>query len=368
MDKARGILSLAGQAVSRRLWPGKTPKIFYIAPNADWIIDWIGRYLTTILPRKFNVQAEIISEPKWQIGQILHYGTLWSYLGNLGTSHNARNSVVATVFHGFMGKKENPFNEALDKLVANQGELAKLVTASTLMRDRFISWGIDEHHIATIPLGIDLAVFKPAGPSQKKKIRQQLGIDNDAFCIGSFHKDGIGWDQGFEPKLIKGPDVFLKVIEKLKQSVKLHILLTAPARGFVKRGLDNLNVPYTHHILDNYYDIANYYHALDAYLVPSREEGGPLGVLEALATGIPLISTRVGLAPDIVTHGVDALLSQVEEVNDLAENMYRIVEDLELRRSMEIKGLETIQAYDWQIIAARYYKEVYKPLVETRPE
>ena len=68
-----------------------------------------------------------------------------------------------------------------------------------------------------------------------------------AFVVGSFQKDGVGWEEGLEPKLIKGPDVLLAAVERLRQRVpELWLLLTAPARGYVKEGLERIGVPYRH--------------------------------------------------------------------------------------------------------------------------
>lgn len=365
MGKLRGTISLAKQALLRRLLPGWSPKLYYVAPGADWIIDWVGRYLARDLPRLFGLQTSITANPRWLSGQIIHYGSLWSYVGHISAEQNRRNHIVATVFHGYREAQAGPFDEALDKLLAHYGELEKLVTASTMMRDRFISWGVDAGKIATIPLGIDLSLFVPPLAGKKEAMRAQLGIPADAFCIGSFHKDGTGWEEGLEPKHIKGPDVFLKVIERLRNNYKVHVLLTAPARGYVIQGLEKMGIPYTHHVLKDYPAIVDYYHALDAYIVPSREEGGPSGVLEALACGVPLVSTRVGLAPDVVEHDVSGLLLESEDVEGLAASLASLVDSKQEAHRLAQNGLLTIRDYDWEIISKTYYLEVYGPIVET---
>ena len=48
-------------------------------------------------------------------------------------------------------------------------------------------------------------------------IRNLLGIPRNSILIGSFQKDGVGWKEGIKPKLIKGPDIFVKVLDKLNQ-------------------------------------------------------------------------------------------------------------------------------------------------------
>ena len=53
----------------------------------------------------------------------------------------------------------------------------------------------------------------------KINLRRELNIPETSFLIGSFQKDGNGWGRGEEPKLIKGPDIFLEVIEVLKNKV-----------------------------------------------------------------------------------------------------------------------------------------------------
>jgi glycosyltransferase involved in cell wall biosynthesis len=114
--------------------------------------------------------------------------------------------------------------------------------------------------------------------------------------------------------------VLLAAFERLQARVpELHVLLTGPARGFVRQGLERLGIPYRHVLASSRADLARAYHALDVYLVASRQEGGPKAVLEAMATGVPLVSTRVGQATELVEHGVNGWLVAVEDADALAE-------------------------------------------------
>jgi glycosyltransferase involved in cell wall biosynthesis len=136
--------------------------------------------------------------------------------------------------------------------------------------------------------------------------------------VGSFQKDGVGWGDGNEPKLIKGPDVLVAVLERLRVHVSgLHVLLSGAARGFVQRGLTAAGIPYIHRWSDRYAALTRFYQACDLVLVTSREEGGPKAVLEALASGIPLVSTRVGQATDLIASGSNGWLAPVDDVDAL---------------------------------------------------
>ena len=182
--------------------------------------------------------------------------------------------------------------------------------------------GIDPAKVFRIPIGIELAHFRPRTPESCRTVRAELGLPQDAFVVGSFQKDAVGWGEGREPKPIKGPDVLVRTLAELRERVpELHVLLSGPARGYVKEGLERHGVPCVHRLLDRYEGVARLYHALDAYLVPSRQEGGPKAVLESMASGVPLVSTRVGQAVDLVRDGENGWLVDVDDVAGLVERL-----------------------------------------------
>src|SRR4029453_13118773 len=82
---------------------------------------------------------------------------------------------------------------------------------------------------------------------------------------------------------------------------------------------ERLGIPYRHVLLRSREELARAFHALDLYVVASRQEGGPKAVLEAMATGVPIVSTRVGQAADLIEHGVNGWLAEVEDSMSLAE-------------------------------------------------
>ncbi|MEX2160729.1 MAG: glycosyltransferase family 4 protein [Anaerolineales bacterium] len=256
------------------------------------------------------------------------------------------------------------FKEAFDKVLSSEAKFAKIHTASSIMQQRLLAWGVSAQRLVRIPLGVDLKAFIPATEQQKSERRRELGIPEKAFCIGSFHKDGVGMDAGDEPKPIKGPDILLKVVEGVSRQHPVFVLLSAPARGYVKAGLERLGVPYAHVVLDDYLQMPRLYRAIDLYLLTSREEGGPKGVLESLASGIPIVATRVGLAPDVIRPGENGLLADSEDVPSLVGHVMDLIESPGLRTRFAVNGLKTITDYDWSSIAARYYAEIYKPILE----
>ncbi|ODS40454.1 hypothetical protein BEH94_05950 [Candidatus Altiarchaeales archaeon WOR_SM1_SCG] len=236
-------------------------------------------------------------------------------------------------------------------------------TACNLSKEKLVKWGVPGDKIVVIPLGVDLNIFKPVSEEKKKHIRKNIGLPPDKIILGSFQKDGVGWGEGLDPKWVKGPDTFVEVASKLKENHDIFVLLTGPARGYVKKGLDKRGIGYKHIFLENYLEIPKYYNALDLYLVTSREEGGPKAIVESMASGVPIVSTKVGMSPDIINDGYDGFLTDIEDVEGLVEKASKVIENKKLRDKLINNALNIVKDYSWENIAKRYYKEIYHKLL-----
>lgn len=358
MSIPRGIRSLLSLVSPR----SKSPSLYYVAPFSNWSLDWDAYYITTNIKKQFALNASVVRTTKGLLGHIVHYASLWDLVAHVDALRRGWNKNIGTIFHGHKDKPE--FKDALERVLINIDALDRLHISCSIMEKRFISWGVDPQKLVRIPLGVDLERFGPVGEEERLVKRRELGIPEDAFCIGSFHKDGQGMAEGNVPKLIKGPDVLVDALTRIHARHKnIFVLLTAPARGYVKQGLEAAGIPYLHVVEEDYHRIPRLFDAIDVYLLASREEGGPKGVLEALASGVPFVGTRVGLVPDVVTDGEDGLLAEIEDPAALATAVERLIDDVELRQRLVRHGLQRIQQFAWPVIASRYYRELYEPLL-----
>ena len=140
------------------------------------------------------------------------------------------------------------------------------------------------------------------------------------------------------------------------------MILTGPARGYVKKRLDKAGITYLHRYIDDYEKIVDYFHVLDFYLIASRVEGGPKAILESWASGIPVISTAVGMVPDIAQDGQNALLTGPENITALTQQAERLIAGFSLKEKLRADGLQTVQNFSWEQIAENYYQKLYHPL------
>jgi glycosyltransferase involved in cell wall biosynthesis len=222
------------------------------------------------------------------------------------------------------------------------------------MEELVLETGMAAAKVHRIPIGIDAEAFPLRSPEDVATARSLFELPESAFVVGSFQKDGVGWGEGLDPKLIKGPDVLLAVAERLKERIpETTFLLTGPSRGFVKAGLERLGIPYRHVVLRDVDAVARAYEAIDVCLVASRDEGGPRAVLEAMATGVPLVTTRVGQAADLVLHRENGWIVESEDVDGLVLWTVHVAESDELDRVLAA-GRETAEANSYPALRPRW--------------
>jgi len=330
----------------------------YVVEAANWSIKWDGKYITESLNKLNLMKARTTTSYLGLRNQIVHFGSLNTFLRENGfyKSHES-NKAVLTWFHFVPGDTRSK------NITEAQKYLNIIHTSCNITKNNLISLGVESEKIVVIPLGVDLSLFKPVSIEEKQKIKKQLGLPSDKIIVGSFQKDGVGWGKGLKPKLIKGPDIFVKVIGKLAKSYPIFVLLVGPARGYVKQELEKRKIFYKSvGYLKNFREIVRYYHALDLYLITSRIEGGPKQILEAWASGIPVVSTKVGMVPDISTDGENILLAEIEDIDEIVYKTEMIIKTKGLREKLIKNGLRVVQNYSWGKIAQRYYSEIYSKL------
>lgn len=349
-----------------RAWLGAAPRVYQISDQANWSLYWDGHYLTHYLRQNHGVNAQHVGAIGQVRHQVLQFVDRYPYLHGKFKEVHPSNTVFLTWYHGDLNDPNPDIQQLFDQLPHALPHLEGIVTSCQTSQQVLIDMGIPAAKIHLIPIGIDLRHFAPPTPAQRAHIREKLGIPPDALCIGSFQKDGQGWGEGMEAKPVKGPDIFLAVIAELAKSYpNLLVFLTGPARGYVKQGLEAIGVKYIHQYLENYLDIAPCYHALDLYLITSRSEGGPKALMESWATGIPLVSTQMGMPADWIQHGQNGMLAAVEDSQGLAAAARELIENPALADRCRQGGLTAVPALDWAGIAAQHYA-LYEPFLKRR--
>ena len=297
---------------------GWTPysRLFLAYDVEGWVLEYEARQLD----RTARGLGVAVGAARWAKGvdrqSIFHLSQFTLLLHDF---EKRENRLGFAYFHGRPGTPGMPeFDACFETMRRRHAEIDRVQVTNRVMEELILETGISAEKLHRIPIGIDTAAFRPRTPASRAAARRALGLPEYAFVLGSFQKDGVGWGDGLEPKLIKGPDVLLDVASRLRERVpEIVFLLTGPSRGYVRAGLERLGVPCRHVLLPDIDAVAQAYEAIDLCIVTSRDEGGPRAVLEAMATGVPLVTTAVGQALELVRHEENGWMVEVEDVEGL---------------------------------------------------
>ena len=277
----------------------KFSKFIIKSDNSSWVLDELKKEIEGILKNKY----QFINSKFYKFIDNQHIFFINKY--DLISIPNKNFKIAVSYFH--TEKKNIKINKLILDKIKNDDRIKCIQVTNEETKKFLIKNGVKKEKIFKIPIGINNKNFKFISLKKKEIIKKKNNL-KDYLVVGSFQKDGKGWQNGNEPKMVKGPDLLIKLLNILKKKHKIHVVLTGPSRGYIINNLKKLNISYEHHYLSNYSDIKKYYSLIDIYLVTSREEGGPRSILESMASGVLIYSTKVGQAKEIIKNRFNGFL------------------------------------------------------------
>lgn len=243
--------------------------------------------------------------------------------------------IVVHTFHGhvlrgYFGPLRSGFFRLLERWLARR--TTALIAVSPEVRDDLVSLGIapvEKFSVVRLGIELDSRVGSPDGNGQE--MRRLLGIPPDRFVVG-----WIGRMTG-----VKRTDDVLLAVKRLRDrgvDAMLCMVGDGPDRDTVEHRAHELGIVRDSFFLGYQDDVAPFYAAFDALILPSANEGTPVSAIESLAGGRPVVATRVGGVPDVVRDGVDGFLVEPGDVDAMADRLAALAADADLRRRMGEAG------------------------------
>lgn len=326
----------------------------FISESNDWSIYNDGLELIKFFKLN-NRKARISLQPHLIFNSIIHFGSLNIFYSKFNSLLFKNNKIIVTFFHGYLGMNCE-MDLRINFLLSNIDSVDSLIVSNTIMYNRMIKLGVTKNKLVKIPIPIDEEVY--SFNSKSNISRKSIGLKKEVFTIGSFQKDGNGWDCGYEPKLVKGPDILCDVLESLNKRIDIQVLLIGPSRGYVKKRLKKNNINYVHFFLENADEVSNYYSLIDLYLVTSREEGGPKALLESVASNVPILTSKVGMATDLFAESENIIIDNDKE--DYVKKSMRLKSDNSYKKIL-LKNYKTIlNKNNWNTLIECYIKLLNK--------
>jgi glycosyltransferase involved in cell wall biosynthesis len=250
-------------------------------------------------------------------------------------SGDARPPIVVHTFHGhvlrgYFGPLRTLGFRLLERWLARGTDA--LVAVSPEVRDDLVRLGVaPREKFTVVRLGIELEERLGGGRNGRDETRRVLGIAPERFTVG-----WIGRMTGVK----RTGDVLLAFKELRERGVDALLCMVGdgPEREQVEQRAHDLGIMRDTLFLGYQEDVAPYYSAFDAMILPSGNEGTPVSAMESLAAGRPVVATRVGGVPDVVRDGEDGFLVELGDVPELASALARLADDPELRTRMGEAG------------------------------
>jgi len=211
------------------------------------------------------------------------------------------------------------------------------------------------HRIQTIRNGVDLERFSPA---RRADGRAQLGLGTDDLCIGT-----VG-------RLLPVKD-HANMVDALARvqaagvSFRAFIAGDGPLRAVVEERAAALGLSGRFKVLGHRHDVEAVLAAFDLFVLPSKSEGLSNTIMEALATGVPVVATDVGGASEMVDEGENGLLVPKEDPERLGAALTMLARDPERRRRMAGVNRARAEREFGLEVMVRGYRDLYLGLARS---
>lgn len=210
-----------------------------------------------------------------------------------------------------------------------------------------------KHNIEIISNGVDTELFYPAKNKDSNSEIQLLFISR------------------LMPQ--KGIDTLIKACNVLHQRGITNYKLTIVGEGHLKGLMFSLIEQYGIREKINYLgwkdldELPDVYRKADVFILPSVMEGMPSVVLQAMASGLPIIASRVKGFEEVLEENVNGLFAEYNNPGQFANAIEKLIESESLRKSMSQKSIEKSRQFSWESIAKQYL-ELYKQTVYGNPK
>jgi glycosyltransferase involved in cell wall biosynthesis len=237
----------------------------------------------------------------------------------------------------------------------------KLVGISSDIRKEFLRTGCAAHRVFDVPNGVSLdRIGSISRPVAVESIRRRYGIRREASIILTVGRNHPIKRYDLIPTIIAllagaGKD-FTWVLVGPGCEPLSEVLAARGLTGYL-RTVGRVG-PCTAHATGVFSfpsdEVVAFLKAADVFAFPTRMEGLPLVVLEAMAAGLPVVSTAVPGVRDLAEDGVNGFLTPEGDAQQMAGYLGTLLSNPQLREEMGARGQQKAAQYDWPLVARRY--------------
>jgi len=295
---------------------------------------------------------------KKEEADVIHANNLY-YFTTIAASANKKRLKVplVTTLHigttsrldGGMRLLTRIYERSVGKWILDQSD--HVIAVSDAVKRYARALNVDEWKISVIPNGVDIDENSPDAREDKK-----------AHVRVAF----VG-------RLIsnKGPQYLLRAASSVLHDfpeVEFLIVGGGPLQRVLQSYARTLGVSDSIRFLPAVPSISTFFRDCDIYVRPSLTDGMPLTVLEAMASGVPTIASRIDGTREIIVHGKTGFLVEPKNVDQLKFYISKLVRDRKLRIRMGKEARAAMEKHnDWAAVATQTSKVYENVITRTRP-
>lgn len=263
------------------------------------------------------------------------------------------------VFHSYFGKGKTKLYKAIERRLAKKS--SGIIAISDIQKKELsVNHKIcGSEKVEVIPLGFDLNVFHEKRKSERKATREKYKL-TDELAIAIIGR--------FAP--IKDHDMFFDIIEKVlnqtKKKIKVFVVGDGAERERIERRAASINEKSEDTVVLTSWitDIAQFNSAMDIVCLTSKNEGTPVSLIEAQASGIPVITTDVGGVRDIVIDGDTGFVVPQKDEEKFTERLVELIESEKTLQKMSQNGWNHVRdKFHYQTLVDnmdKYYQDLLR--------
>ena len=263
------------------------------------------------------------------------------------------------VFHSYFGSLKTNLYKNIERRLAKKS--TNIIAISELQKRELseIHRICPAEKIKVIPLGFDLVPFYTNTEAKRKEFRSKWKIKENEVAIGIVGR--------IVP--IKDHVFFIHVIEKVikKTSKKIRVFIVGDGEEKVniqalittkKLSFSSNKTPALFQFTSWIKNVDEVNAGMDIICLTSKNEGTPVSLIEAQASGNPIVSTNVGGIENVISADETGYLSKIGDLEQFSNNLLKLIENEDIRNDMSKKGIQMSSQYSFENLISNI-KELY---------
>ncbi len=274
---------------------------------------------------------------------------------------SARLARVPVIIHGEHGTFHRDLKRRLVQRLFFALSDQVLAVSGVLADDLSKTIGIKRSKIHTILNGVDIKRFAPSA-QKRAEHRSKLGFADDQVIIGTVGR----------PMKVKNHQLMIRALPDLiKENPLVHFVIVGDTPKYSLREeleelAKSLKVREHVHFLGFQTDIPGLLNAFDIFVLPSLSEGCSNVLQEAMATGLPIVASRVGGNPELIDHQQNGLLFTSNSVEELVNALRWMINNPEKAKQLGQKALHKARTMFSMEKMIKDYEDVYLKWMEKK--